>query len=60
MLQKFALRLMAEKARRDEEGQSMAEYGLILAGIAVVVMAVVFTLGGEIRGTFNSVVNQLP
>lgn len=42
-----------------EDGQTMTEYGLILAGIAVVVMATVFLLGGEINTTFQNVLNQL-
>ena len=33
---------------QDEEGQGMAEYGLILAGVAVVVAVAVFTLGENI------------
>ncbi|RJQ12606.1 MAG: Flp family type IVb pilin [Dehalococcoidia bacterium] len=42
----------------EEEGQTMAEYGLILAGIAVVVMATVFLLGGAINTTFTDILNQ--
>ena len=34
----------------------MAEYGLLLAGIAVVVMVAVIALGGAITGVFNDVV----
>ena len=43
---------------RREEGQTMAEYGLILAGIAVVVMATVFLLGGAINTKFQAVCAQ--
>jgi pilus assembly protein Flp/PilA len=35
-------------ALKREEGQGMAEYGLILAGIAVVVVVAVFALGENI------------
>lgn len=45
-------------AARDDEGQTMAEYGLILAGVAVVVMATVWLLGGAINTTFQSIVAQ--
>jgi len=31
----------------DEKGQGMAEYGLILAGVAILVLGAVFGLGGE-------------
>ncbi len=48
----------AQRAAADEEGQTMAEYGLILAGIAVVVMATVFLLGGAINTTFTNILNQ--
>jgi pilus assembly protein Flp/PilA len=44
---------------RDEEGQTMAEYGLLLAGIAVVVMAVTVFLGDAIRDTFQGVIDSL-
>jgi Flp pilus assembly pilin Flp len=37
-----------------EEGQTLAEYALILAFIAVVVVAVVITLGGTIKNIFTS------
>jgi pilus assembly protein Flp/PilA len=53
---------MADFLRRlvkEEEGASMVEYGLLIAGIAVVVMAVVFTLGGQIQILFQSVVTRL-
>jgi Flp pilus assembly pilin Flp len=43
---------------RREEGQTMAEYALILALIAVVTAAVIVTLGGSISSVFNSVVGQ--
>jgi len=37
----------------EEEGQGMAEYGFLLAGIAVVVMVAVVALGGQITQAFN-------
>ena len=45
-------------ATRDDEGQTMAEYGLILAGIAVIVMATVWLLGAAINQTFTDIVAQ--
>jgi pilus assembly protein Flp/PilA len=44
---------------RDEDGQTMAEYGLLLAGIAVVVMVAVLLLGPAIANTFQDVINSL-
>jgi len=44
---------------REEEGQGMAEYALLLAGIAVVVMVAVYLLGPIISNKFNEVGEQL-
>lgn len=44
---------------RDEEGQGMAEYGLILALIAVVVITVLGTMGTTIEAKFQEVVDGL-
>ena len=38
----------------------MVEYGILVAGIAVVVMAVVFVLGGAIDGLFQTVIDRAP
>lgn len=40
---------------RENRGASAVEYGLLVAGIAVVVIAAVFFLGGTVRDNFNSV-----
>jgi pilus assembly protein Flp/PilA len=37
-----------------EEGQTMVEYGLILALVSVVAIAILTTLGGNIQTTFSS------
>lgn len=44
---------------RDENGQGMAEYGLILALIAVVCVAALTILGGGLRDKFTEVNNNL-
>lgn len=44
---------------KKEEGQAMAEYGLILALIAVVVVGAVALIGTNLLGKFNAVANQL-
>ncbi|WP_299057773.1 Flp family type IVb pilin [uncultured Nocardioides sp.] len=38
---------------RDERGASAVEYGLLVAGIAAVIVGVVFFLGGNITGAFS-------
>jgi Flp pilus assembly pilin Flp len=38
---------------RREEGQTMAEYGILLGVIALVVVVVAITLGSSIAGLFS-------
>jgi pilus assembly protein Flp/PilA len=40
-------------ARRDEDGASAVEYGLLVAGIAALIVAIVFLFGGVIRDVFQ-------
>ena len=40
---------------RDESGATAIEYGLIAAGIAVAIIAMVQTLGGTLNGVFTNV-----
>jgi Flp pilus assembly pilin Flp len=40
---------------RHEEGQTMAEYGILLGVIALVVVVVAVTLGSSISALFTSV-----
>jgi pilus assembly protein Flp/PilA len=44
---------------KDEEGATAIEYGLLAALIAVAIIAVVGTLGGTIRDTFQEVQTEL-
>jgi pilus assembly protein Flp/PilA len=46
-------------APEGEEGQGLAEYGLILALIAVVCVAAVTALGGTISGLLTSLAGNL-
>jgi len=41
--------------RREEEGQGLAEYALILALIAIVAIAALVFLGNQISGILNVV-----
>ncbi|PKM76261.1 MAG: Flp family type IVb pilin [Firmicutes bacterium HGW-Firmicutes-15] len=43
----------------EEQGQGMAEYGLILAGIAVVCIVVIKALGLNLVTLFTSVSTEL-
>lgn len=42
-----------------EEGQGMAEYGLILALVAVVVIAALTSLGTGVKDNFQKVADEL-
>ena len=44
---------------RDESGQTMVEYGLLIALISIAVIAVLVLLGPRIASFFQSVDNQL-
>jgi pilus assembly protein Flp/PilA len=49
----------ARRFGRDEEGASLAEYGLLLALIAVVCIAAVSLLGTNITSIFNTVASTI-
>ena len=44
---------------RDENGATAIEYGLIAAGIAVVIIAAVQSVGVNVSGTFSSVASAI-
>jgi pilus assembly protein Flp/PilA len=54
MLVDFFIRL-----RRREEGQALVEYALILSLIAVVCIAALTTLGGNVNNILNTIANAL-
>jgi pilus assembly protein Flp/PilA len=54
----FVLGLVARF--RSEEGQALAEYGLILALIAVVAIAALTTLGIALSGQLDAITGAMP
>ena len=44
---------------RDDEGATAIEYGLMAAAIAMGIIALVFTLGDRVEGSFQSVDDSL-
>ena len=44
---------------KDEEGQGMVEYGLIIGLIAVVVIVALVALGPKVRDMFDQVNDEL-
>ena len=53
MLDFIKIMLDARFADMDERGASAVEYGLLIAGIAALIVAVVFLFGGTIRDIFS-------
>jgi pilus assembly protein Flp/PilA len=45
--------------KRDEDGASAVEYGLLVAGIAALIVAVVFLFGGMIKNIFSNTCTQI-
>ena len=43
----------------EEEGASAVEYGLLVAGIAVVVMTAIYAIGTNLNTKFNAVATQI-
>ena len=45
---------------RDEEGQGMVEYGIILGLIAIVCITAMKGLGGKVSTTFSDISTNIP
>jgi pilus assembly protein Flp/PilA len=48
------------KLFEDEQGATAVEYGLLVAAISALIIALVFVLGNKIKNTFNNVASKLP
>ena len=51
---------VANALSRREEGQTMAEYGVVLAVITLAVVAAITLLSDNVRSAIESVANILP
>jgi len=51
--------IRALRHRRDEAGASAVEYGLLVAAIAAIIVIIVFTLGGTVRGLFKNTCDKI-
>jgi len=49
-----------KKLWKDEEGATAVEYGLMVAAIAAVIIAVVVKLGGQVNDAFTKVSDGMP
>jgi pilus assembly protein Flp/PilA len=54
MLDYLRIVVDARLAKMEERGASAVEYGLLIAGIAALIVAVVFLFGGKISSIFDS------
>ena len=59
MLDYLRIMINARLAKMDERGASAVEYGLLVAGIAAVIVAVVFLLGTNLQGVFQSTADSI-
>ena len=49
----------SERSERSERGASAVEYGLLIAGIAAMIVVVIFAFGGGARGLFHGSCSDL-
>ncbi len=50
---------LLKRLYKDEEGQAMAEYGLVLALVAVVVMAGLTVFGDNLKAFFDELAKKI-
>ena len=61
MLKLFTFaQVAADSLRRREEGQTMAEYGVVLAVITLTVIGAMTLLSDNVRSALENVANILP
>lgn len=59
MLEKFITFMIVGRDTENEDGATAVEYGLLVALIAAVVIAVVILLGTQINSAFSSITDKL-
>jgi pilus assembly protein Flp/PilA len=57
---KGEIQMMLRRLFKEEEGQTLVEYGLLVALIALVVIAALMILGQKVANTFNAINATLP
>ncbi len=45
--------------RRDKKGATAVEYGIMVAAIAAVIIAIVFVIGGQVNDAFQVVSGEM-
>jgi pilus assembly protein Flp/PilA len=59
MLDYLRIMLAARLARKDERGASAVEYGLLVAGIAGIIVLTVFVFGAQVEALFQTTCDSL-
>jgi pilus assembly protein Flp/PilA len=59
MLDYLRIMFNARLAKLDERGASAVEYGLLIAGIAALIVVIVFAFGGVLANIFSSTCNSV-
>jgi pilus assembly protein Flp/PilA len=54
MLDYLRIMIDARRARLDDRGASAVEYGLLIAGVAALIVIVVYAFGGVLNEVFNA------
>lgn len=50
---------LLQRLKNEESGQGMVEYGLILALVAIVVIVILTTMGGNLKNLFSKTSDTL-
>ena len=53
------MRFLSTEFGEDERGATAIEYGLIAAGIAIVIIAAIFAIGDELNNLFLGIANDV-
>ena len=58
-IQFLTIMVRGQKSKMDERGASAVEYGLLIAGIAALIVLIVFAFGGVVRDIFQDTCNKV-
>ena len=59
MIQYLTILLQGKKAEMDERGASAVEYGLLVAGIAAIIVVAVMALGPVVKSAFSGTCSSI-
>jgi pilus assembly protein Flp/PilA len=59
MIDYLRILLNARTAKMNERGASAVEYGLLIAGIAALIVVVVFAFGDSLKGIFTDTCSKV-